>query len=251
LAELSKVRCERVRANFTLDDSTVKEGFGIFIDVHFSGAAILLRNTRFYWVNRGTTVASDFDDGYTSGSFLPYADGSPGTAITLPLSYNVDFSNGNPTVIIEIRSESVTGPLLGTSPVVTVVDRISGGGTPTFTITTDKQSYNEGDMVYVTVTTTNVDDGEEYYIAMAEPRWMTIHDPRRLGDVQFEVRPYNTGATGPNGYPIVVNGIMRYNFKVRIDNKTEVEKLFVITVRSMTEEDMAETGLLYLLANNT
>lgn len=72
----------------------------------------------FYWTNSGTTNASDFSDSANNGSFVTV--GGVGT-FTRTLAADVT-TEGAETIIMNARTNSVTGTIVATSQTVTVAD---------------------------------------------------------------------------------------------------------------------------------
>ena len=71
-----------------------------------------------YWTNSGTTTGPDFSDGLNSGSITITADSG-----TLTKTLQLDLSTeGSETIIIQIRTGSTSGTVVGTSATVTVAD---------------------------------------------------------------------------------------------------------------------------------
>ena len=71
-----------------------------------------------YYTNSGTTNASDFSDNLNSGSIAITADSG-----TLTKTLQLDLSTeGSETIIIQIRTGSTSGTVVGTSATVTVAD---------------------------------------------------------------------------------------------------------------------------------
>lgn len=74
--------------------------------------------TVLYWTNSGTTVGSNFVSGANSGSFTVVG----GTAtITRTLVTNLNIQ-GNRTLILNLRTESVAGLVVATAATVAVID---------------------------------------------------------------------------------------------------------------------------------
>jgi hypothetical protein len=71
-----------------------------------------------YYTNSGTTNASDFTDGLNSGSIAITADSGTLTKTML----NDLSTEGSETIIIQIRTGSTSGTIVGTSATVTVAD---------------------------------------------------------------------------------------------------------------------------------
>ena len=86
--------------------------------VNFTITTTNLPNTTFYWTNAGTTTSADFSDGANQGTVTT----SGGTAvITRTLSNDVT-TEGSETIILSIRRNSYSDPILATAATVTVND---------------------------------------------------------------------------------------------------------------------------------
>jgi len=71
-----------------------------------------------YWTNSGTTAAADFVDGVNSGSFVVYGD-----AGTISRALDNDaITESAETIILEIRTGSIAGPIVATAATVTITD---------------------------------------------------------------------------------------------------------------------------------
>jgi hypothetical protein len=71
-----------------------------------------------YWTNSGTTTGADFSGGANSGSVV--ISGNTGT-VTRTL-VNDTTTEGNETIVFQLRTGSTSGPVVATAPVVTVID---------------------------------------------------------------------------------------------------------------------------------
>lgn len=75
--------------------------------------------TTLYWSNSGTTTAADFSQAVNSGSFTIDANGSGSFSLTL----NNDLTTeGSESIIIQIRTGSVSGTVVATALTVTISD---------------------------------------------------------------------------------------------------------------------------------
>jgi len=105
-----------------------------------------------YWTNSGTTSAADFIENVNSGSLTV-----TGNAATLSLTtYQDGGGESNETVIINIRRDSVSGPIIGTANTVTILEGI-------YSITPSANLISEGGLVTFTFTTANVIPGTYYW----------------------------------------------------------------------------------------
>lgn len=102
----------------------------------------------------GTISTGDFSDGLLSGSItLTNNIGFFSKTLTFDGTSEVDDS-----FVIQIRTESTSGPIQITSGVVTI-------NNPTFTVTPSTSSFNEGSSITWNVTTTNINNGQVLYFS--------------------------------------------------------------------------------------
>jgi Concanavalin A-like lectin/glucanases superfamily len=98
----------------TPDVSSINEGATVTWTIN----AIGFGTGTLYYTNSGTTSAGDFSDGLNSGSIAITADSG-----TLTKTLQLDLSTeGSETIIIQIRTSSTSGTIVGTSNTVTVAD---------------------------------------------------------------------------------------------------------------------------------
>jgi hypothetical protein len=116
-------------------------------------------NTILYWVNSGSTIASDFDDAIDSGT-VEIVDNVGNITRTLTNDFT---SEGTEDIIIEIRKDSVDGELLAISTIVTVADTSTNELPPSYAVVPSTLTMNEGETVTFTISTANVDDGTTLY----------------------------------------------------------------------------------------
>lgn len=131
--------------------SSVDEGADVTFTVTTSGVT---DGTTLYWTNAGTTTEVDFSDGQNSGS-VTITSGSGTITRTLLLDAVTSESE---TVILELRTGSVSGPVVATSGTVGVIDK-----TAVYAVSESTVSVNEGSSVTFTVTTANVANGTTLY----------------------------------------------------------------------------------------
>ena len=103
---------------------SVNEGSSVTYSVSTTGVA---NGTVLYWTNAGTTVAADFSDGQNSGSVT--INSNAGT-ITRTLLADTT-TEGTETIVLQLRTTSVSGTVVATSSTVSVNDTSTSGGAPT------------------------------------------------------------------------------------------------------------------------
>ena len=131
--------------------SSVDEGAAVTFTVTTSGVT---DGTTLYWTNSGTTTGADFSDGQNSGS-VTITSGSGTITRTLLLDAVASESEN---VILELRTGSVSGPVVATSGIVGVIDK-----TAVYAVSESTVSVDEGSSVTFTVTTANVANGTTLY----------------------------------------------------------------------------------------
>lgn len=137
----------------TPDTTSINEGDAVTFNVATTNVP---NGTTLYWTTTGTVAAADFLDSTMSGSFTITSGAG---VITRTLSS--DFSTeGIENFSIDIRTDSTIGAIVASSTSISIGD-ISQ--TPTYTITPDSISINEGDTVTLNITTTDVPHGTTLY----------------------------------------------------------------------------------------
>ena len=138
----------------TTSSTAVDEGSSVTVTLVTANTADA---TFYYTLNglSGTVEAADFTTAI-SGSFTTVNNTA---SVTLTTSADAT-TEGAETFEVEIRTDSITGNIVATTPVVTINDTSL---TATYAVTPDVTSVNEGDTVTFTVTTANVLDGTTLY----------------------------------------------------------------------------------------
>lgn len=143
-------------ATVTPDFSTINEGgtvtFNVSLDQPYSGT--------YYWTFIsdifGNLIAEDFSDNNLNGSFtITSGSGSVSRTIKEDL-----LTEGSESFQLQIRINSTSGTVIGTSSNVTVSDTSI---TPSATVTPDVSSVNEGGSVVFTISTTGYTSGTLYW----------------------------------------------------------------------------------------
>lgn len=135
----------------TQNVSSVDEGAAVVFTVTTTNVA---DGTVLYWTNSGTTAAADFSDNANNGT-VTVTSGTGTISRTLLLDA---IAAETETVILQLRTESVSGSVVATSGTVTVIDK-----TAVYAVSENTTSVNEGSSVTFTVTTVNVADGTTLY----------------------------------------------------------------------------------------
>jgi hypothetical protein len=146
-----------VSATVTPNTTAVTEGTTITFSVASTNAA---NGTYYYTIEEtaggvGTLTTSDFTSGSLSGSFT-----ITGNSGSFPLTVTRDLTTeGDESFSVYVRSTSITGPVLGVSPIIDITD---SSITPVFTVT--PASINEGGSG--TFTVANVGPDGTYFWVM-------------------------------------------------------------------------------------
>lgn len=117
--------------------------------------------TNLYWTNSGTTTATDFTGNVNSGVFTVAANGASVIPFTLAADQTTE---GQETVIINLRTSSNTGPIVATAGTVIVGDTSI---TPAYSITPSVSTVNEGSSITFTVNTTQWPNGSTLYYTLS------------------------------------------------------------------------------------
>jgi plastocyanin len=133
--------------------TTYNEGDTITWTVNTTGIA---NGTILYWTNSGTTVAADFVENTNSGNITI----SAGTATISRTIKNDTLTEGSQTIIIQLRTGSISGTIVATATSVTIEDTSKA---PTYSVSPSVNSVDEGGTIIWTVTTTDVPNGTTLY----------------------------------------------------------------------------------------
>lgn len=125
--------------------------------VSFTVTTSNLPNSTLYWSMAGTATAADFDDSADSGT----VDIINNSGLISRQILADHLTEGPETFLLQLRTTSVTGPIVATSPTITINDTsafVPGPPAPpptiSYVINPDKRVVNEGETVTYTVTTT-------------------------------------------------------------------------------------------------
>ena len=143
--------------SITPSSSSVDEGGTVTFTVRTTG---LTNGTTLYWTNDGTSSTADFTDGVNSGSFT-VTDGLAAISATISRPVLADTTTEGPeTMIINLRTDSTSGPIVATST-VTINDT---SVTPTsYSVSPAASSVNEGSSLTFNVTGSSITNGTYYW----------------------------------------------------------------------------------------
>jgi ligand-binding SRPBCC domain-containing protein len=136
--------------------STVNEGGSVNFTVNTVNVG---DGTTLYYSTGGSMEAADFSNNSLTGSFSIVGTGATtGIATVTRTLANDILTEGNETFTFVVRTDSISGPVVATSPTITVADVV-----PTYSVTPSATSVNEGSSVTFTVTTAGVPNGTVLY----------------------------------------------------------------------------------------
>jgi uncharacterized cupredoxin-like copper-binding protein len=142
----------------TADVTTLNEGDSVTFTVTTSGLA---NGTTLYWTLNsvsGEVNGTDFSDSLSSGSFTVNSNSA---TIVRTLSSDLR-TEGTESFNLSIRTISITGTVVATTPTVTITDTSLS---PVASISPSATTVNEGDTVTFTVNMTNFTSGTLYWSA--------------------------------------------------------------------------------------
>ena len=186
----------------TTSSLSQNEGSPVIFTVTTTG---VLDGTILYWINVGTTAANDFPNSVDDGSFAIVG----GTA-SITRSATADLTTEGPeTIIIELHSGSVNGPLLVTSDTVTIIDASTTPPEPVYDVAPSVYTVNEGSSLIFYVTTSNVPNGTVLYwtIDTGLSEFTTVNGTVTINSNagQFTVTPRADSTTeGPESFTLSV-----------------------------------------------
>jgi len=189
--------------------SSINEGESVTFTVTTQGVP---NDTTLYWTTlsvSGTINADDFTDGLTSGSFTI----NNNTASITRTLRNDFTTEGNEIFALQIRTGSTSGTVRASTS-VTVIDT----SVPTYAVTPNVTSVDEGGSVTFTVTTQGVPSGTILY-------WTTQTISGFINNSDFTDNVTSGSFTINNNTATIVRGI-------RADTSTEGSESFAIQIRT-------------------
>ena len=125
--------------------TSVNEGGVVTYTISTSGIG---DGTVLYWTNSGTTTGADFVEGTNSGSVTI----SSNTASIVRTLTNDATTEGSETIVIQLRTGSVAGPVVATAATVTVTDSSTSPAFPTSFV----MEKNDLEFIYTGIQTSSV-----------------------------------------------------------------------------------------------
>ena len=217
-------------SEITITDSTstlisnptsVNEGSEITFDITTAGAA---NGTVFYWTIGGMADLSDFGSQVNSGSVT--INDNKGS-VTLRLTSDQK-TEGTETFFLQLRRDSISGPIIRTSSVVSILDTSTSPEVVVVSLNKgagadNTISVNEGETITATVTTTNVVNGRVYY-------WDIVGTTAS--------NDFTSGVV--SGSVTIQNGTASFSIALESDLITESNENFFINLRTSVDG-----GILY------
>lgn len=185
-----------------------------------------------YFNSTTSMLASDFSDNSLTGSVSVVSTGATTGVATITRTVANDFLNeGQENFFLTIRTNSITGPVVQSSPTVTVNDVVSS-----YALTPSALAINEGNTLTVTVSGSNIPNGTYYWTIHQEEGTVTASD-------------FNPASF--NGTVSVSNNSGSFNVVLVSDRLTEGEEKIIIRLRkdSITGEELAFTPV--IVVNDT
>jgi len=147
-------------ASYTISPDATTIAEGQMLNVRFITSNVAA-GTDLYWTVvsvSGNVIAADVGGvGNLSQAVQTPVSGTTYDGFTYGFAIAEDATTEGPEVFkIELRTGSQGGTLVATSPNITISDTSLTPGSPVYAITTNKTSYDEGEFLYVTMTTQNV-----------------------------------------------------------------------------------------------
>lgn len=194
----------------TASTSSVNEGNSVSFTVNTTD---VVNGTTLYYSTGGSMEAADFSNNSLTGSFSIVGTGATtGIATVTRTIANDILTEGNETFTFVVRTDSISGPVVATSPTITVADVV-----PTYSVTPSTTSVNEGSSVTFTVTTAGVPNGTVLY-------WTALQVSGTLSASDFTDAAVSGSFTVNNNTGTIIRTISA-------DRSTESIDIFQIQIR--------------------
>lgn len=192
--------------NISENTTSVNEGSS----VTFTLATTNVPNgSTLYWTTGGNVSNTDFTDLLSSSSFL-----TTNNSTTIVRTLRNDLTTeGAELFNLQIRTGSISGPIVATSSTITVNDTSLS---PTYNVSPSSNSVNEGSSVLFTVSTTNVLDGTTLY-------W-------NIQPISGNVNSSDFGSGVTSGSLGISNNIGSVTVAVTSDSSTEGSESFALQI---------------------
>ena len=216
-----------------ISTDNVNEGSSVEFTVNTSGIA---SGTTLYFSTSGTTVAADFTDNSLTGSFNIVGVGTTSAGIATfsrVLVAEGPGTEGTENFNITIRTGSTSGTAVTTTPTITVNDIF-----PSYDFVLTNQSgivtdiADEGEVVTVTLNTTNIATGTEFRVWFdEEPGTNSDKNFRDFGYYNAQQNAFNSG----NAEVITITGAATtFGIGARYDFRENENDTFRVILRERT-----------------
>ena len=216
-----------------ISTDNVNEGSSVEFTVNTVGIA---SGTTLYFSTGGTTVAADFTDNSLTGSFNIVGVGTTSAGIATfsrVLVAEPPGSEGTENFSITIRTGSTSGTAVTTTPSITVNDIF-----PSYDFVLTNQSgivtdiADEGEVVTVTLNTTNIATGTEFRVWFdEEPGTNSDKNFRDFGYYNAQQNAFNSG----NAEVITITGAATtFGIGARYDFRENENDTFRVILRERT-----------------
>jgi len=196
--------------------TTVNEGTAVTFTVNTTNVA---SGTTLYW-----TSSSASDTSPSSGSFT--INNNTGTFSTTVLVDSL--TEGTETFTASVRTGSISGSVVATSNSITINDT-SQTPAPTYSVSPNASSVNEGSSVTFNVNTTNVTNGTTLYWTVSRPE---------------DITPISGSFT-------VSSGVGTFNVTIDADATTEGTETFTASVRTGSTSGTIQATSVSITINDT
>lgn len=216
-----------------ISTDNVNEGSSVEFTVNTVGIA---SGSTLYFSTGGTTVAADFTDNSLTGSFNIVGVGTTNAGIATfsrALVAEPPGSEGTENFNITIRTSSTSGTAVTTTPTITVNDIF-----PSYNFVLTNQSgivtdiADEGEVVTVTLNTTNIATGTEFRVWFdEEPGTNSDKNFRDFGYYNAQQNAFNSG----NAEVITITGAATtFGIGARYDFRENENDTFRVILRERT-----------------
>jgi len=148
-------------SSVTPSTTTVNEGGSVNFTINTVNVGA---GTTLYFSTAGGVEAADFSDNSLTGSFNVVSTGATTGVATATRTIAYDLNDeGDEQFTLTVRTGSTTGTGIATSPTITVKNTA-----PSYSVTADKTSVDEGENVTFEITTNGVPAGSTLYWTLTE-----------------------------------------------------------------------------------
>ena len=216
-----------------ISTDNVNEGSSVEFTVNTVGIAV---GTTLYFSTSGTTVAADFTDNSLTGSFNVVGNGTTTGAIATfsrALVAEPPGSEGTENFSITIRTGSTSGTAVTTTPTITVNDIF-----PSYDFVLTNQSgivtdiADEGEVVTVTLNTTNIATGTEFRVWFDEEPG--TNSDKNYRDFGYYNPQYNRFESGNAEVITITGAATTFGIGARYDFRENENDTFRIILRERT-----------------